>query len=262
MIFKETTKSKINENDLLWRYIDLHKLIDLATNLELHFTRIDQFPDPFEGVTYKLIAQRYYAKSTHMTNPSIDKKTREEHNLKNKELLENYKIESLNKQKSQFINCWIRSNRESIAMWNLYSNRDSVAIKVKARNLIDYFKRNIELQPLYYPRYNFICGSVNYLRLNPFDPFQKPQLPKYSSFKKDVAYDFEKEYRFLIITPASEIDSNPEFIRYNITKNFIELIEIVCHPEMEKWKFENMKKLCKKIGLSEPNKSKTEMREY
>ncbi len=260
MVFQEISNSKINETDLLWRYIDLHKLFDLATKSELHFTRTDQFPDPFEGVTYKLIAQRYFAQKTNMTNSAIDKKIRDDHNHRNKETLDNYEIESLNKQKTQYINCWIRSERESVAMWNLYSNHDSVAIKAKAQNLIDYFKRNLELQPYYYPKYKFICGSISYLRLNPFDPFQKPELPRFSSFKKDVAYDFEKEYRFLIATPVSEIEPNPEFFRFKITENFIKLIEIVCHPEMEKWKFNNMKKLCSNLGLPEPTMSRTEMR--
>ncbi len=260
MRFKEISKSKLKEGDLLWRYVDLHKLIDLSNTQELHFTRTDKFSDPFEGVTYKLIAERYFAQKSNMTNPAIDKKIRDKHNSNNKKTLKNYEAESSLKQRTQFINCWIKSQRESVAMWNLYSNRNSVAIKANARDLIDYFKRNLELQPHFYPKNEFICGSITYLKLNPFDPFEKKTLPKYSSFKKDVAYDYEKEFRFLIATPTSNADSNPEFFRYNITKNFIELIEIICHPEMERWKFENIKGLCSKLKLPEPKMSETEMR--
>jgi len=90
--------------------------------------------------------------------------------------------------------------------------------------------------------------------------YEKVTLPRYSSFKKDVAYDFEKEFRFLIATPTSEAESNPEFFRYKISRDFIELIEIVCHPEMEQWKFNNMKRICEILKLPEPTMSKTEMR--
>lgn len=260
MVFKEISKSKLKEGDFLWRYIDLHKLIDFAINQELHFTRNDQFSDPFEGVTYKLIKQRYFAKKSKITNPNIDQSIRDEHNRRVELTLKNYEEESVLKQKTQFINCWIRSQRESIAMWNLYSNQNSVAIKIKARDIIDYFKMNLELQPLLYPNYEFICGSVTYLKLNPLDPFENKTLPTYSSFKKEFAYDFEKEFRFLIATPTSEAETNPKYLRYKITKNFIELIEIICHPEMENWKFENMKDLCSRLDLLEPIMSKTEMR--
>lgn len=262
MIFKQISKSKLDDKDFLWRYIDLHKLIDLATKRELHFTRIDKFPDPFEGVTYNLIAQRHYAQMSNITNPAIDKSIREQHNSNNKRILADVEVDSLLKQKTQFINCWIMSQRESMAMWNVYSNRDSVSIKIRAKDVIDYFKTNLRIQPLYYPEYEFICGSIKYLRLNPFDRLynEKKSLPKYSSFKKDVAYDFEKEFRFLIATPNPTADSNPEFFRYKISKDFIGLIEIICHPEMESWKFENMKGLCKSLNLPEPIKSKTEIR--
>jgi len=260
MVFKEISKSNLKEGDFLWRYIDLHKLIDLAINQELHFTRTDKFSDPFEGVTYKLIAERFIAKKSNMTNPAINEKIRKAHNRDNKLTLENYEKVSLTKQRTQFINCWIKSDRESVAMWYLYSNSDSVAIKARPRDLIDYFKRNLELQPYYFPKYEFVCGSITYCRLNPIDLYEKVTLPRYSSFKKDVAYDFEKEFRFLIATPTSEAESNPEFFRYKISRDFIELIEIVCHPEMEQWKFNNMKRICEILKLPEPTMSKTEMR--
>jgi len=260
MEFIEISKAKLEKSDFLWRYIDLHKLIDLAVNKELHFTRTDKFPDPFEGVTYKLIDKRFIAMISNITNPSIEKKIRDEQNKKNKLTLENYEKESLTKQKTQFINCWIKSDRESIAMWNIYSNRNSIALKARPRDLIDYFKKNLELQPLYLPKSKFVCGSITYCRLNPIDLNEKPTLPLYSSFKKDVAYDFEKEFRLLIATPALKAKSNPEFLRYSISQNFIELIEIICHPEMEQWKFDNLKRICEILKLPNPNKSKTEIR--
>lgn len=219
MIFKEAEKLKFVEADCLWRYIDLHKLIDLAINRELHFTRTDLFPDPFEGVTYRLLTKRHVAKFD-VTNPSIDQHIREKFNARNRGWKENYVVESVLEQKTQFINCWIRSQRESVAMWNLYSNRNSIAIKANALKLVEYFRRNLDLQPHYSPKYEFICGNITYMRLNPLDLFDKTPLPKYSAFKKDVAYEFESEFRLLIATPSSQAESNPKFLRHGLTKNF------------------------------------------
>ena len=260
MVFKEIFKSKLKEGDFLWRYIDLHKLIDLATNKVLHFTRTDKFTDPFEGVTYQLIVERYLAKISTVTNSSIDKALRDRHNTNNILTLENYETQSAIKQKTQFINCWIRSQRESIAMWNLYSNRDSIAIRAKPKELTDYFRRNLKLKPEFYPDHEFICGSVKYLKLNPPNVYEAPALPIYSSFKKDVAYDYEKEFRLLIATPTSLAESNTEFFRYEVSPSFINILEIVCHPGMNKWKFNNVKSLCKILDLPEPRKSETEIR--
>jgi hypothetical protein len=260
MEFKEISKSKLREGDFLWRYIDLHKLINFGITKELHFTRTDKFQDPFEGITYKLLADRHFARTTKVTNPSIERDVRDQFEKNQKATLEKYERESVVKQRTQFINCWLRSQRESVAMWNLYSNRDSVALRVNAKQFIDYFKLNIELQPDLLRDCEFICGSVSYLKINPIDPFEKYTLPKYSSFKKDVAYDFEKEFRLLIATPTSKAESNPEFIRYKITQNFIDLLEIICHPEMDNWKFDNINSLCEKLKLPAPSRSKTEMR--
>lgn len=263
MDFEEISKSELKDTDLLWRYIDLHKLIDLAETMELHFTRCDQFSDPFEGLTFDLLARRDFSRKSRITNPAIDKALGKGYGESfNKEREKDFievKKKSIAMQSSQFVNCWIRSERESIAMWNLYSNRNSVAIRAKATELLNYFKRNLELQPYLYPSYHFICGSVTYLKINPFDHFVDPQLPKYSAFKKEVAFDFEKEFRFLIATPALEANSNPVFFRLALTRNFFDLLDVVCHPEMEDWKFKNVKTLCAKLNLGEPKRSEIEI---
>jgi len=70
----------------LWRYTDLQKLIDLAQTSQLHFTRTDKFSDPFEGLMYKHLADRFFASKSNMTNPTIDEETRIAHNKRNKNL--------------------------------------------------------------------------------------------------------------------------------------------------------------------------------
>jgi len=259
MVFKEIAKSKLKTKDFLWRYIDLHKLLDLASNKYLYFNRLDQYNDPFEGITRNLIAQRHIAKKPPPTNPAIPLEVVEANRKQSEATLENYEVQSQIKRKTQFANCWIKSTRESNAMWNLYSNKDSIALKTNAHDLVKYFETNIKLQPLLHPKFEFICGSVTYCMLNPIDLFEKVTLPRYSAFKKDVSYDYEKEFRFLIATPKDVADDNPKFIRLDITPSFFELMDIVCHPEMPTWKFKNVESICSKYKLPKPIKSEVEI---
>ncbi len=259
MKFKEIAKSKLKKDDYLWRYIDLHKLLDIASDKNLYFNRLDQYNDPFEGITRKLIVQRHIAKISTITNPKITKEFADAQNMRNKRTLENYEIQSQIQRETQFVNCWINSTRESNAMWNLYSNKDSIAMKARAYDLVSYFKTNIEIQPLLHPTFEFICGSVTYCKLNPIDLSEKVILPKYSAFKKDVSYDYEKEFRLLIATPKNVAKKNPKFIRLNITQSLFNLMDIVCHPEMPDWKFRNIESICSKFKLPKPIKSKVEI---
>ncbi len=49
---------------------------------KLPFTRTDKLSDPFEGVTYKLIAEIYFARKSNITNPTIDQRIKDQKNQK------------------------------------------------------------------------------------------------------------------------------------------------------------------------------------
>ncbi|MEQ8519623.1 MAG: hypothetical protein RLN79_01065 [Cytophagales bacterium] len=257
MKWQETGKKTKIEN--LWRYIDLHKLIDFGLSRELHFLRTDKFSDPFEAITYDLLKLRYFSK-VQITNPEIEEKIRNEQNEINQNNLQKFQADSLNHQKTQYINCWFESDRESLAMWNLYSNKNSVAIKVNKSVFSGLINKAKDPQYIDSDSLKYVYGPVKYLRLNPLDLFENPQLPKYSAFKKEAAYDFEKEYRLLIATPNNFILDNPEYLRLKLSEELIQNIHIICHPEMEGWKFENIENLCKSMNLNKPEKSKIEIK--
>ena len=105
MIFKEENYKKINEKDILWKYLDFHKFIDLISNKTLHFNRLDQFEDPFEGATRKAIYDINLAKPS-PTNPALEnafgKGFLEQEKNKNLNLISKSKKEIEESQKSQF----------------------------------------------------------------------------------------------------------------------------------------------------------------
>jgi hypothetical protein len=263
MTFEQLSDSKLKKNDFLWRYLDFHKLLYLFLDKKLFFPRLDLFQDPFEGVTTKLIKQRFLAKSipdAKNLNPTLPNEIKESL-LKQKESVDKqYEKESLLKQKTQFVNCWFYENRESMAMWNVYSNSDSVAIKLDGSQLVEYLKRIIELQPRELPKNKFICGAVKYFEINPVNLTKTISGLKYSAFKKDSAFDYEKEYRLLIVTPTSSADNNPSYLSIDLTNTFFEMLEVVCHPQMEDWKVENIKKLCGQFNVQKVRTSSIETR--
>ncbi len=98
----------------IWRYLDFAKLIHLISTKTLHFTRIDQFKDKFEG-SYPLKNIKDWEGPGY--KPVGDFK---------------------NWRKFVCVSCWYESNRESAAMWELYgANRQGVAICSSKQRLKD-----------------------------------------------------------------------------------------------------------------------------
>ena len=142
-----------------------------------------------------------------------------------------------------------------MAMWDLYSNKESVAICIEGRNLIEYFKNQIQLNPNSYKNHLFYCGEVCYLPINPFDFFADKKPPDYSAFVKDKSYEHESEYRFLIVSPGNMDDRNPNSIELDLTMNLFDKIRIFTHPKMEDWKFRNLVEICSLFKFPKPEKS-------
>jgi hypothetical protein len=245
----EFVAPNVKEGKFLWKYLDLHKLIDLIASQELHFNRLDLFEDPIEGLsTRNLRATNLLELINESENVELIEKIKDKH----PNLLENHDLESAFravKQRSQFVNCWFHDNRESMAMWNLYSNYDSVALKVKAKSLTDYLEKIGEdfISRNGY-RISLLSNKVEYLPLNPFDSSLPLQKRKYASFKKDLSYKHEQEYRFLIYANQQmAYDENDiKFYRLPIDLEKIDL-EIICHPLMLQWKRNNIRKLLEKF---------------
>lgn len=233
---------------ILWKYLDLHKFIYLLTEQKLFFTRLDKFNDPFEGVATRILRENnHYSKipSKRSDFPSEMSSIVREQLLNEKKLFEFIKNDETEKaQKCQYVSCWHSSSRESMAMWNLYSNPDSVALKIAFDDLqtalTPSFKKFISDNG---NRVKIIGSSVDYLPLNPFDPTLPKQKIKYRALKKDLSFEYEKEYRFLIIT-IDKLDRVP--VSYTIPIRLADLtMTVVTHPNLELWKHKNLQKLLK-----------------
>jgi len=140
-IINETTYRR--HGIFLWRYFDLHKFFSFLHNKEIRFTRMDEFEDPLEGVPLRALITYAEEKDLELIGEEslsdfiLD---RTKFRKLSKDMQD--RITSIkNSQQNSFVSCWFLSERESMAMWNIYSNPDGVAIKVPARNLFRHFDK-------------------------------------------------------------------------------------------------------------------------
>ena len=97
-----------NPEQVIWRYMDFTKYVDLLSTSSLYFTRADCFKDIFEGsIPRKTVEWR-----------NNDELERQKANPKY--ILEDWAKHTSNFRKEIGINCWHINDYESAAMWNLY----------------------------------------------------------------------------------------------------------------------------------------------
>jgi hypothetical protein len=230
----------------LWKYIDLHRFIYLLTEQKLFFTRLDKFEDPYEGVATKLLRRdaKYSKVSLDINKLPNSLTLKQKKQLINEKKLHDYlKNQEIEKaQNRQYVSCWFACDRESMAMWNLYSSSNSVALKFDFNRVTDELTKSFSsFISKNGNRLSILGAEVTYLRLNPFDEKLPKQKLKYSAFKKDISFQYEKEYRFLIVT-VDNLDRVEPF--YSIPIDIKNLnMTVIAHPNMEAWQFENLKKL-------------------
>jgi hypothetical protein len=104
------------DNCTLWRYMDFTKFVSLLETRALHFTRADQFEDPYEGswsqAGWKM--QRDPAINGGLPSHAIRQMTEFASQL----------------PKDVFLNCWYLGAFESAAMWKLYAqSHQGIAVR-------------------------------------------------------------------------------------------------------------------------------------
>jgi len=246
-IINEQTYSQ--RGTTLWRYFDLHKFYSFLNEKQIRFTRMDSFEDPLEGISLNDLAVYY----DEMDYNKLDDENLAQLILKkelNPKLSSDLRV-SLQRikqiQKYTFVSCWFISKRESMAMWNLYSNSDGVAIRVSAPKLFEFFK-NYDDPSLFSKALSFYGGKVKYQNFNTIDPdSEDAEVPK-DTLRKDLSFEHENEFRFVIRIRKE----NEEIDSISIPmQNLNEIgLRIYCHPLMPQWKKNNIKAMLQYAGLS------------
>lgn len=242
------------KNDFLCRYLSLPKFIDLYFNKKLHFTRLDFFEDNLEGITAAGANLRRWLSDPPLTEENLNVDIPKELIQWEADLRTAHDQEFRLSQTSQFASCWFESERESIAMWRLYSDRNGLMLRFRKSEIIkivtiaaEAYESEIFVEMCY--------DSISYKKLNPFDPKEKFQ-NKFNGLKKDIAYEHEKEFRFIVLCNSSEAGRHCSFQLPIGALTDFEFLEIYTNPYIRDWEFPNMKNLMALFGLeSKLNKS-------
>lgn len=234
-----TSRNAPVRSEYLWRYYDLHKFLDLLHTGQFRFSRMDKFEDPLEGIPLRaLFAYQTKLDSDLIQGLSLSELILDEQlrDLVPPSLQK--KLRSVNAiQKSTFVTCWFAEQRESLAMWNLYSNPEGVAVKIPFGKLVSKLTVPSEGVSAYYG------GMVEYLDLRKLysAPGNSDVQQIKVALRKDYSFKHECEYRFVIRVRDHRNDLT------GINSEIIDLkkigMKVICHPRMAAWKKKNVQRL-------------------
>ena len=189
-MYKEHNNYRLpeNENEVIWRYMDLWKFEDLLQKKSLYFSTIKNMGDKFEGRIPASIADIWIKKFENEKNHSMIKTIE---CLKSYEHVLNYNIL-----------CWNMSQSESFALWKIYTkNSKAIAIKSNIKSL----KESLEINEFWQ-----YIGLVNYYS-NPLN-FNFDSNIMNLAINKFNYYNFENELRIVNFIPGKLKSNFPENI--------------------------------------------------
>lgn len=242
-------------SEVLWRYMDLPRFVDLLQRQSLYFTRADRMRDKWEGAAGSY-AQDYWRNldaergfvgddyESRMADASLRREAERRH---------------------LYMNCWHKSPVESAAMWDLYEPTGrGIAIRstwnAVARGIAD--ERPIMAMTVRYVDYsNFVVPTWN-----TYYPF---------GYKRE-SFAHEREVRFIyaatptrpalpgeVQVPQPEerqpntdyenvIDrSLPSPPGHHVSVTLRDLVdEVLVAPEADDWFLEVVRNLCQDYGFS------------
>lgn len=241
-----------SHDQFLWRYMDLHRLIYFLDSENIFFSPLNSFFDPLEGIAEENLHDRQFVEVIDKEKDKeegLPKKSKEEITEEKADIKEKFKSGLEEIQKTFFASCWYLGVRESLAMWDTYSNKNSVAIKFKPKELcnaiIDACK-NADAKD-----FNLMVhGKVEYFKISPFDPNDeglKNAGHRFKGFLKDLSYKHEEEFRFIVT--QNNNDKTYSFFELSLPNIHEFDFHIVTHPYMEPWKHNNICNILKWKGL-------------
>ena len=229
---------------LLWRYMDLAKLLALVSNRNLFFTALDKLGDRFEGQwsdrTLELIRERDELWIGDRGDHVVVEDKREDQRLEFPREDPSWSVEeTINhwtktlragaSRRSTFVNCWYQEAEESEAMWKLFTRQQyGVAVRTTAARLVGSFTGQL---PDYLGHVAYIAYDKHLMPVTEFPPV----------FFKRRAFMHEREVRAVVApqhrAEKTEVENGPVGIEYKIDPE--RLIEaVVISPYSPDWLFD------------------------
>lgn len=194
-----------NPNAIIWRYMDLAKLISMLEQSSVYFPRVDKLAaaDPFEGY-YTSVNARFVK----MTFEEATEEFKTAYHLPDKNSFDGFirmyrSMGDLSKRmrETTFVSSWHVLEHESAAMWTLYlRSQDGIAIRSTYQSFVDALAPSAD-----FPAHIGLIRYIDYETEGiPFVQAMFPMMHKRKSF------EHEQELRALIWTLEVEATKNPE----------------------------------------------------
>jgi hypothetical protein len=237
--------------EIIWRYMDIAKLLSLLDKRALYFTRLDQLGqlDPFEGYyTNANVAVDQLSFNDLPANWKIgdgaivDEKTWDAIRQNGNQLRQFAKAQ----REMTFVNSWHVQPHESAAMWSQYlKSQDGIAVQSTYGRLCDSFKG--------YEDFDVFIGTMRYL------DYDKEVIPTrnilYPFLSKRRSFEHEKELRCLIWTPQDGKNNLTENKFKNVNGIYVSIEipvliqKIFVAPTAPTWVSETIASVVGKLGL-------------
>lgn len=222
--------SSLRSNQVLRRYLDLAKFVELLRTQSLYLRRTDLFTDKFEGSftppIKAAIEEAYKVNGIDFSYEKFKKELRE----------------------GVYVNCWSLGVDDNMALWELYGRSEaSVAITTTVGKL------QMELQALNLPGHTCI-SKVEYIK-----HWHSPKIeifPYSNIFRyKVVAYDFEKEVRIIHDQFEENFEQKNKETGVLLGVNLDRLLRsIVISPAAQPWFYDLVKDIAQRYGVKTPIK--------
>lgn len=241
----------IENNSVLWRYMDIEKFQSLIETKCLFFCRDDKFLDPFEGSLPKKEVE-YRIEGSRIRAIQFNKEFDLERAKKNSNLISDLQRKL---RMAMVVNCWHINNNESDAMWSKYlGDKIGIAIQSNPKRIENALKNTAEQiyaskiryidydKEVFYHKIDYPVRSANILR-----PF----------IHKRIEFQHENEFRLFheiqeVVSSRGESYwekqeiENGKFINVDVSL----LIEkVIFPPKLDKKDKNNIIDLSEKFGF-------------
>lgn len=191
-----------NKSRFLYKFLSERNLIRFLQTGSIWFSRSDKFGDKMECVMIKDLFK----------SPPDFKE-----------------IEA--RKRRHFISCFHEGNKETLAFWDTYAKTDEerrkYAIRFNREDLISKITSNKQDLASFQNISHLVHGRVKYKNLiGASNQKLESKTVKYTAFRKEYVFAYEREYRFDIALKEESSDlginihvGNPELIDFSISVN-------------------------------------------
>lgn len=222
----------LEDNEILWRYMDFAKFVLLLEKEAIWLARADTFGDKHEGRFPD--EMRDYIEKAYKSFDDDDKSP-----VKDVSDFQDYLL------KNTFISCWHHNLEENMVMWEIYGkDKNAVAIQTTVEDLLN------SLDSSALSGYSLIMKNVEYKNA---DEISGVLLYEDCFFRKRRHFSFEKEVRISLDTYSRILPTKDTPYGHELSVFPRRMIQkVLIHPDSPKWFCDAVNSITSKYELHAP----------